>query len=289
MMKAIFQKALTQIGDHTKIIDWHPVRGGDINEAYYLCTNENEYFIKIHNQAPKHFFQQEAEGLEEIKKAEAIHVPIVYGYQDSADVSYLIMEWINGKTTEKTGELLGQGVARLHQYRNTRFGFSGATYIGEILQKQDWYDSWIDYYREIRLLSQIQLAEENHRLPISLRKKLDTLLEQIDRWLPEQCTPSLLHGDLWGGNWLAGPEGVPYLIDPSVFYGHNEFEIAFTQLFGGFPDNFYRAYEEICPLSPEYEERKPLYQLYYLLVHLNLFGEVYLGSVERIVHYYVGK
>lgn len=287
-MKPFFQFALRTIDDQSTIETWHPVQGGDINEAFYVRTERNEYFIKRHQQAPPHFFEMEAKGLEELQKARAIHIPSVYGFHDGEDVSFLIMEWVEGSPKNNTGELLGHGVARLHQYRNERFGYVRDNFIGKLVQKQTWSTSWIDYYRDTRLLWQVELAERKKRLPLSLRTKLEQLLENLDQWLPDRCNPSLLHGDLWSGNWITGTSGVPYLIDPSVLYGHHEFEIAFTELFGGFPPSFYRAYEEIYPLSPEYNDRKPLYQLYYLLVHLNLFGTAYLGSVERIVRYYVG-
>ena len=113
------------------------------------------------------------------------------------------------------------------------------------------------------------------------------LLEQLHQWIPTQPKKSILHGDLWGGNWMVGTRGTPYLIDPAILYGDHEFELAFTELFGGFHDVFYEAYQSIFPLSLEYEERKEIYQLYYLLVHLNLFGESYGGAVDRILRRYV--
>lgn len=114
------------------------------------------------------------------------------------------------------------------------------------------------------------------------------LLEKLDTWIPNNPKSSTLHGDLWGGNWMTGKGGVPYLIDPSILFGDHEFEMAFTELFGGFSQRFYDAYHSVFPLSPEYETRKELYQLYYLLAHLNMFGESYGGSVDRIVRKYVG-
>ena len=117
---------------------------------------------------------------------------------------------------------------------------------------------------------------------------LTKLLERLEEWIPHHPSASLLHGDLWGGNWMNGADGKPYLIDPSILYGDHAFELAFTELFGGFSPSFYRAYEDVFPLPAEYENQKPLYQLFYLLVHLNMFGESYGGSVDRILKRYVG-
>jgi fructosamine-3-kinase len=119
-------------------------------------------------------------------------------------------------------------------------------------------------------------------------KQLDRLLERLPEWLGHAVKPSLLHGDLWGGNWIAGPGGEPYLIDPAVYFGDREVDLAFTELFGGFSPRFYEAYREAYPLEPGYGERKPLYQLYYLLVHLNLFGEAYGTDVDRVLARYAG-
>jgi fructosamine-3-kinase len=134
----------------------------------------------------------------------------------------------------------------------------------------------------------IKLAEERGRLTSERRRRLMRLADSLERWIPARTEPSLLHGDLWHGNWIASDHGQPYLIDPAVFYGDREYEMAFTELFGGFSSRFYAAYEEAHPLSPDYAERRPLYQLYYLLVHLILFGESYGSSVDRVLIRYVG-
>src|SRR5690606_35616774 len=119
------------------------------------------------------------------------------------------------------------------------------------------------------------------------RQRLMKLIDDLDQWIPAHHPPSLLHGDLWKGNWLAGPDGEPYLIDPAVFYGDREYELAFSELFSGFSPTFYAAYKEAAPVSKEYGERRPIYQLYYLLVHLIHFGEAYGSAVDRVLQRYV--
>jgi fructosamine-3-kinase len=134
----------------------------------------------------------------------------------------------------------------------------------------------------------MELAGQNGRLPRPRAQRLQKLLNQLDNWLPAHPSASLLHGDLWGGNWLATAAGEPALIDPAVYYGHREADLAFTELFGGFPAAFYAAYQSAWPLENGYEERKDLYNLYHLLNHLNLFGEGYGGGVDSILHRYAG-
>jgi fructosamine-3-kinase len=289
-VSSILRKALDKIGDRTAVIQCKSVSGGDINSAYYVRSEYRSYFVKVNKNIPPRFFQSEAAGLELLGKTNAVKVPNVYYVMEAEDGAYglLLLEWIEGEKTEQTAVLLGQAVATLHQCYSQHFGLAEDNYIGWLPQKNGLYENWIDYFTECRLLPQIQLAQQKGRMPTSRRNKLEKLLVSLERWLPQKCHPSLLHGDLWGGNWIVGAKGIPYLIDPSVFYGHYEFEIAFTELFGGFPNQFYAAYNEIQPLSPEYKERKELYQLFYLLVHLNLFGETYGYSVDRILQKYVG-
>ncbi len=285
-MKTFLTDAVRAAGDHTRIRRWRPVSGGDINEAFFVETSENQYFIKTRKNAPDNFFTLEALGLDTIRKTDTIAVPEVFVVKDARKGGFLVLEWIEGRRTGRTGELLGRQLAEMHRCTGPGFGFERDNFIGLLPQKNGYYDSWIDYYRECRILPQVKMAEQKGLMDIGLLRDTDYVLEHLDKWLPDDYPPSLLHGDLWGGNWMAGKNGQPYLIDPAVLYGHNEFELAFTELFGGFPREFYRAYREIMPVSDTYEERKPLYQLFYLLVHLNLFGRSYYPSVHQIISRY---
>ena len=288
MVKVTLVKALAAAGDHTKIREIKRVHGGSINESFFVETNKNKYFIKCHPNSPKHFFSMEAKGLQYIKNTGTISVPEVLAYSDEKEAAFLVLEWIEGQETVNTQALLGRQLAAMHEHAVEKHGFSQDTYSGILPQPNGLYDNWLEYYRDRRLRAQLELGMENNTITGKRREKMDQLLESLGNWIPEDMKPSYLHGDLWNGNWMAGSGGRPYLIDPSFLFGDRHFEIAFTELFGGFSQAFYRAYSDRYSLDPLYHERKPLYQLYYLLVHINLFGEVYGTQVDRVLKRYVG-
>ncbi|UOQ45274.1 fructosamine kinase family protein [Halobacillus salinarum] len=288
-MKEAIERALDHLGDHSPITAVEQVSGGDINRAYYVQTQAEEYFIKGNEHVPAHFFRAEAYGLSLIKETNTIHVPKVHYYDEpeNGEQAVLVMDWIEGGSQSADGERLGHELARLHQQQANEFGLGESTFVGTLEQPNEWCSSWLDYYREFRLKPQLTTAIAKDRMAGSRRSKLETVISRLEEWITHEPKPALLHGDLWGGNWMTGPDG-PYLIDPSVLYGDPAFELAFTELFGGFPSSFYKTYEETSPLPPHYEDIKPLYQLFYLLVHLNMFGEGYGRSVDQIVTRYVG-
>ncbi len=289
-MKDIIQQGLHQIGDHSSISEIRQVSGGDINQAFYVKTEAKDYFMKGNQNVPPHFFKAEADGLELIRQTDTISVPAVHYYDEpeKGAPGILIMDWINGEKQANTPEMLGTRLAQMHQYEASAYGLNQSTFVGTIPQENEWCDTWTEYYRNYRLRPQMELAVQKNRLDPNRHQRLDQLITLLERWIPEKPSASLLHGDLWGGNWMAGSGGEPFLIDPSIVYGDPAFELAFTELFGGFPDPFYKAYQETSPLPDNYDETQPLYQLFYLLVHLNLFGETYGPSVDRILARYVG-
>lgn len=289
LRQALWQ-ALEAIGDRSPIRMIRPVAGGDINQVYCVETAERKYCVKWNEAIPRGFFAKEAEGLARLGQSGAIAVPRVYQVTEDlpGGAGMLVLEWVEGKKTSETEELLGRGIAALHQSAGPGFGWDSDTYIGSLPQPNRWYSCWIDYYRECRLEPQLERGKRLGRISGQRARRLVTVMEKLEHWLIQPAAPALLHGDLWSGNWLPGPAGRPYLIDPSVFYGHDELELAFTELFGGFSERFYHSYREVRPVPPEYAERKPLYQLFYLLVHLNLFGETYGPAVDRILERYAG-
>lgn len=287
-MKEIVKKSLETIAPNEVVQKIHPVSGGDINQAYYVQTDKQKYFLKFNRQMRLGFFQFEERGLSMIRNTNTIDVPNVIRCMEFNGVPMLWMEWIEGEKTMETDSLLGERLAALHLVEVEGYGFEGESYIGRLPQENQLMDDWMVYYRDVRLKGQWERGRSSGKIHSMREKRLLKLMERLDEWIPRDPKPSLLHGDLWGGNWMCGPEGKPFLIDPAVLYGDHEFELAFTELFGGFSRKFYEAYQSVYPLSKEYRERKELYQLYYLLVHLNLFGESYGGSVDRILARYVG-
>ncbi len=268
------------------------VYGGDINQTACVTLRDGErLFVKWNRDADNGFFEAEAHGLRELAKTQAIRVPEVVAA--GSDPAFLALEWVDeargGVDREGVAERLGRGLAALHRHMAEQHGLERDNFIGSIPQINTPSASWVEFYRERRLGVQMAVARQRGRLPREREERLVRLQERLDRWLDDEATPpSLLHGDLWGGNYMVAGGGEPVLIDPAVYYGHRETDLAMTELFGGFPPRFYRAYREAYPLDPGYQERRDLYQLYHLLNHMNLFGGGYASRVDSILRYYVG-
>ncbi|PKR79170.1 fructosamine kinase [Halalkalibacillus sediminis] len=286
MLDEIIDEALKQAGESSTARNIQSVSGGSINESYYVEMDQNQYFVKYHATAPAHFFEAEAKGLENIRSTDSIDTPEVLAYQDKPGQSFLVMEWMSGESTQETQSLLGERIAKMHLSHAEYHGLDQQTFIGDLPQPNQLCREWVDYYRTFRLERQLELGRERHRIADKREEKLIHLIDNLEKYIPHDIAPSYLHGDLWSGNWLPGPKGTPYVIDPSFLYGDRHFDLAFTEMFGGFTQDFYNAYNEIYPISSDYEVLKPIYQLYYSLVHLNMFGESYGGLVDRILKRY---
>lgn len=289
------ETALRANGDPGPLGPVLPIPGGDIGQAFRLETPAGRYFFKARADAPAGFFAAERDGLKELGRSSRIlRIPRVIAHEapkEEKGTGWILMEWLEPGPAGDTevAKILGRGLAQLHNNTATAFGLGRDNFIGLLPQPNHKKEDWTQFYRDCRLMPQVEIARERNRLPLRRARLLNRLMDRLEDWLRDpSIRPSLLHGDLWGGNWMVGPKGTPCLIDPAVYYGHREVDLAFSQLFGGFPDSFYDAYQEVYPLETEYEDRKPLYQLYYLLVHLNLFGETYGSSVDRVLKRYVG-
>jgi len=270
---------------HAGVGTTRPLGGGDINDAFEARLEDGRHvFVKTHPDAPRSMYPAEAKGLEWLGEAGALRVPKVLAVseEDGSGPVFLVLEMISEAPRARDfDETLGRGLAELHRFGAPTFGLDHDNFIGSLPQHNAPCDTWPELYRSRRLEPQLDLAESRGRIGKDLRRRFDDLLDVLeDRVGPEE-PPARLHGDLWGGNLHVGDDGEPCLIDPAVYGGHREVDLAMMQLFGGFGRRVFEAYDETWPLADGWQERIPLYQLYPLLVHVNLFGGPYVASVSR--------
>ncbi|AXF54820.1 fructosamine kinase family protein [Salicibibacter kimchii] len=261
-----------------------PVSGGDSNQSFQIRGEHNRYFLKWREDPPPRLFQKEARQLSMLGNAVGVNVPEIARYGDH----YLLLSWIEGNAASWTEEKLGEMIADLHREKGEYFGFDEDNFIGTLPQYNAMTDRWIEFYGNYRLLPQMEEADKRGRLPKERGKKAHQLVEKLHKWLSEPAYPALLHGDLWAGNWLVGPDGSPYVIDPAVSYGDPAFDRAMMALFGGYSARTMGSYDAKVKRDEREEDILPLYQLYFLFAHLNMFGEMYGSSVDRILRRYVG-
>ena len=276
------------LGQPVDVIETQFLSGGDINTAAQVFSSAGIFFIKWNyteanaTELPG-MFESEAWGLDLLRPACAFQIPQVIGYGHHHGKSYLILEYIDvGKPTKTYWETLGQKLATLHAHTQPQFGLTFDNYIGSLAQTNKLTGNGFDFFFDHRLLPQAGLALYKGLLPKQAYDALFRLRHQLPNIIPNE-QPALLHGDLWSGNVLINESGLPALIDPAVYYGFREAELAFTKLFAGFDERFYDAYDEAFPLQSGFNERVAIYNLYPLLVHVNLFGSGYVSGVERIL------
>lgn len=262
-----------------------PAAGGCINHGGEIKTAGGaSYFIKWNNaQLFPGMFEAERSGLLLLKRSNTVRVPEVVGVIQDDKWQVMVMEYIrSSKPAGNYWEMLGEQLAALHQITSPCFGLDADNYIGSLPQYNEQKAKWIDFFITNRLEFQLLLAEKHGRADTYLRKRFEKLYTRLPEIFPDEA-PALLHGDLWSGNLITTETGQPCLIDPAVYFGHREAELAFTRLFGGFDSRFYQAYQAAFALHPGFPERADVYNLYPLLVHVNLFGGSYLASVFHIL------
>lgn len=280
----MLEEAIRQIIGADADLKFEPIYGGCIGHSYRVKAGEAVYFAKTNSHPmPSDFFTKEALGLNLLKINALNHVPeVIY-----AGESFLLLEWIeSAKVTEYTMEHAGRALARLHLKKQPYYGLEWDNYIGSLPQCNGRYDSWPECYFHSKLWPAAQEAYHRGNLHTSVLSLLEDLYKKLPQLLPDE-QPSLLHGDLWSGNLMADIEGKAYFIDPAVYYGHREVDIAMTMLFGGFTDSFYHAYNGEFPLLPDFKVRLSLYKLYPLLVHAALFGRSYQADCVHCLRIYV--
>ncbi|UKN00424.1 fructosamine kinase family protein [Paracrocinitomix mangrovi] len=250
--------------------------GGDINAVFK--AGSSVYKVNFAEHYPK-MFQKEANGLQLLSKA--IKVPNVLRYDVFEDLQFIELEYL--VEDSKTGEFwesFGMQLAALHKISNEQFGLDESNYIGSLVQNNEWESSWSEFYINSRLHPMIEMAVNSGEIDYVEAKVIDKFYLRLDEIFPIE-EPALVHGDLWGGNYLCANGNQPFLIDPAVYYGHREMDIAMMHLFGGFESSIYEHYNNVYPLEKGWNKRIEFGQLYPLLVHVNLFGRSYWGRVEQ--------
>jgi fructosamine-3-kinase len=259
--------------------------GGDVSEVSRLRTSAGTFVLKSHPRPPNQFFEAEAVCLRAIADTDTtLQVPSVLHVADR----FIVLEDLGaGRPTADFDERLGRGLARVHRTTAPRYGFERDTFCGTTIQPNDWTTSWIEFYGQARLGHQLEIASRAGLLSPDESASVDRLVARLDRLITEPTAASLVHGDLWSGNVHSTAAGMPAVIDPSAYFGHREAELGMMTLFGSFPSRVYDAYHEEYPLDRGWRERNPIYQLYHLMNHLNLFGAGYRNQVMQIVRRYL--
>lgn len=256
--------------------------GGDINAAFCLQDTHKSYFVKLNRPELMAMFAAEFAGLQALAQTQTLRVPAPVVYGQSNSHAFLVLEYLElGRSSAVSQRLLGQQLACLHQQIQPYFGWHRDNTIGSTLQRNTHTGDWLSFWREQRLGFQLQLAAKNGyggRLQHIGERLCDELAVFFTDYSP---SPSLLHGDLWAGNAATDKQGKPVVFDPACYYGDRETDLAMTELFGGFSQDFYTAYQDVWALNEGYRVRKSLYNLYHILNHLNLFGDHYLRQAEN--------
>lgn len=271
-------------GSPFSVVRHSAMGGGCINAAWRIEGNGRCYFVKVNEARKLPMFEAEADGLNEIRASRTIRVPAPVCFGVADDQSWLVLDYLEmGSGSQSGAAELGAALARMHHVTADQFGWRRDNTIGDTPQINTWTSDWIRFWREHRLGFQLRLAAQN-----GYRGRLQAQGEKLQENLGTFFTghapkPSLLHGDLWGGNYGFDVAGRPVLFDPAVYYGDREADLAMTELFGGFPSRFYSAYSEAFPLDPGYRTRRTLYNLYHILNHLNLFGTGYLSQADEMI------
>ena len=270
----------------SSIEHFQSVSGGSINQAAQITAQDGQsYFLKWNSTAASDMFPKEEKGLQLLRSAESgLRIPDIIGSGSTdSGTDFLVMEYImEGTARSDSAETFGRQLAALHQQMEEQFGLDHDNYIGKLPQANAWHRNWVDFFIEQRLQPQLQQAIESRKLSDQVETHFQNLYKELPDMLTDEPA-SLLHGDLWSGNYFYDTDGNPVIYDPAAYYGNREIELAFTHLFGGFSTAFYDAYDGVFPVQPGFSERKDIYNLYPLLVHTNLFGGSYARQVQSIV------
>ena len=270
-----------QLNTAISSIELHAVGGGSINEAYRVSINAGQqFFLKLNSKTKfPGLFEKEKGGLDFLASQHCIQTPSVFFYSAVDNYQLLLLQWIDrGTRNESFWKIFGEQLARLHYVNDRHFGFVEDNYMGSLPQANEPTVEWPTFFVRHRLLPQIEMATASQLLQKAHRAAFDSLFLKLSSVF-DAGKPSLLHGDLWSGNFMCDERSLPVLIDPAVYFGHRSMDLAMTTLFGGFDSSFYESYNYHFPLPPNYSEQWQICNLYPLLIHLNLFGSSYLHQI----------
>ncbi|MEG4275805.1 MULTISPECIES: fructosamine kinase family protein [unclassified Microcoleus] len=278
------------------------VSGGCINQGYYISSSSGTYFVKINQASQISMFEAEALGLQQVGKTQTIRVPEPICWGTEGNWAYIVLEWLDlgGRGGDRAWEEMGRKLAEMHKYTPPLlrggeepnsgllrgvFGWDINNTIGSTIQINNWTANWAEFWAEHRIGYQLKLARRRGGHFPQGERLLEMIPELLAGYEPQ---PSLVHGDLWGGNAGVTSAGEPVIFDPAAYFGDREVDLAMTELFGGFPAEFYRGYNHVLPLDSGYEERKTLYNLYHILNHFNLFGGSYESQANQMISRILG-
>ncbi len=279
------------LGKTIQVQNSHSVSGGDINDSFKLTDKNNKHwFVKTNKPSLLSMFEAESLGLQALNASNSFRLPKSICYGKNEQYAYLVLEYVD-LSAHISHQLTGQALAKMHLFRplltdNTSrfFGWQRDNTIGSTPQPNQYHQDWLSFWKQQRLLFQLNLAKSNGYPSTDYESGLK-LAENLKAFFTNYSPqPSLLHGDLWSGNCASDAHGNPVIFDPAVYWGDRETDIAMTELFGGFNQDFYAAYNADYPLDPGYATRKQLYNLYHILNHFNLFGGGYASQAARMTN-----
>ena len=278
----IENKINQQVGN-TSRFNWQLIGGGSINNTYKISSGDVSFFVKTNTQSVfKNGFKEEVLGLDFLNENSALTPKIIIEGRFEEHI-FLVLEWIDqGSKTTNFWKNLALQLVDLHKQRNHEFGLNYDNYMGKLHQKNIFFDDFSTFFIENRLKPQVELAFNNGLLKSKNRIQFENLYKELPSIFPLE-KPCAVHGDLWSGNFISNKNEMAVFIDPAVYYGHREIDVAMTYLFGGFSAEFYKVYEEVYPLEAGFKNRIAMYNLYPLLIHLNLFGSSYYNEIETII------
>jgi len=283
--KNSIESYLREVHDRVVKITYHTdLQLGTFNRTCLIETSVGKYFLK-HNQNAQYptIFEKEAKGLKLIRATEAIHAPEVIFYDQTSSEAFILLEYIEPSTeNDEFWDNFGRALARLHHRSNDYFGLDHDNYIGPMQQVNSPHELWTDFFVEDRLERLVKMARDAKIIGKDIVSGFENLYPQLNNFFPPE-PPALLHGDLWDKNYIVTQDNQVSLIDPAVYYGNREVDIAMTRLFDQFDERFYEAYNEEYPLEENWKERMDIYNLYPCLVQINLFGEEYIKPVKKIL------